>query len=64
MIAIGQASGYVQNSGDKKESKHRTFALNQEIRGLVDASLGHIEVFVQEFEGVAGISTNQCDRQG
>ena len=48
----------------KKESKRRTFALNQEIRRLVDASLGYIEVFVPDFEGVAGVTKSEGDRKG
>ena len=49
---------------NKVQEKKRTFALNEEIRRLVDASIGTVEMLCPDFESTAGVSKNQGDKKG
>lgn len=48
---------------DKRRSKQRTFALNQEILDLVGAN-GEVSVFTSDFEDLSGISRTQAGKKG
>lgn len=49
---------------DKRMSKRRTFELNQEIKTMIQEPLGHIEMFMPNFETVAGITKKQGEKVG
>ena len=49
---------------DKKESKKRTFNLNQTIAEIVNKDLGAIHMVSPDFEKASGISQSQADRKG
>jgi len=49
---------------DKRKAKQRTFELNAQIAGLVEAPLGAVEMLSQDFEQVSGVSKNQGERKG
>ncbi len=49
---------------DKKKSKRRTFALNDELAAMVEQPLGRIEMIAPGFEAVAGVSKRQGEKRG
>lgn len=49
---------------EKKREKQRTFALNDEIRKLVEPPLGQVEVLCPDFELAAGVSKSQGAKKG
>lgn len=49
---------------DQAREKKHTFALNEEIKASIDASLGAVEVLAPELERVAGISKTQGEKKG
>ena len=49
---------------DKLRSKRNTFKLNDEIRNIIDVSIGSVEIFSPYFEGVAEVSRNQGEKKG
>lgn len=49
---------------EKRKEKNKTFALNEEIKNLVVAPLGRVEIFSPDFESVAKISKNQGEKKG
>ena len=49
---------------DKRQSKRRTFALNQTIADIVNPTLGAIKMLRPDFERENGVSRNQGDRKG
>lgn len=51
-------------SKDKIEAKKRTFELNDQIKNLVEAPLGRLEMFAPDFEKVSGISKSQGEKKG
>jgi CRISPR-associated exonuclease Cas4 len=51
-------------NADKVREKERTFTLNEDIAGLVEQPLGHVEIFSPDFEGAAGVSKKQGKNKG
>lgn len=49
---------------NKRGEKQRTFALNEEIRSLVQESLGLIEIIPPDFETASGVTKAQGERKG
>ena len=49
---------------NKKQSKQRTFALNQTIANVVDPALGTIKMLCPDFESEGGVPRRQGDRKG
>jgi len=49
---------------DKKKAKKRTFELNKQIKDLVKAPLGQVEMLSPDFEAVSGVSKSQGERKG
>lgn len=51
-------------SDEKKREKQRTFALNDEIKKIVKAPLGQVEVLAPDFEQAAEVSKSQGAKKG
>lgn len=49
---------------DKRRANQRTFGLNAEIEGLVEAPLGSRHMLSSDFESCAGVSKSQGDKKG
>jgi putative ATP-dependent endonuclease of OLD family len=49
---------------EKKREKHRTYSLNYTIAKLVDGELGVVHVLSPDFEGAAGVSRSQGEKNG
>lgn len=49
---------------DKRKAKIRTFGLNDEIKTLVIAPLGQVEMLSPDFETVSGVSKSQGEKRG
>jgi len=49
---------------DKKRERERTFALNENIKNLVETPLGQVELLSPDFETVSGVSKSQGEKKG
>lgn len=49
---------------DRRQAKQRTFELNGRIAGLVEATLGAVEMLSPDFEAVSGVSKGQGRKLG